>query len=73
MLDFHNSLKILGSKCLNHEQGLRRKHHTVYSSVSLCHMNKSFNQIAGQAAHKSYPPCVVRATDIAMEAYNNSH
>ena len=34
-------------------------------------MNKKFNQTAGQVAHKSYPPCVIRATDNAMEAYNN--
>ena len=39
----------------------------------VCQMNKNFNQTAGQVAHKSYPSSVVRATDIAMEAYNNSH
>ena len=38
----------------------------------MCHMNKNFNKTAGQVGHKSYPPCVVRETDIAMEAYNNS-
>ena len=37
---------------------------------SVCQMNKYFNQTAGQVAH---PVCVVRATDITMEAYNNSH
>ena len=36
-------------------------------------MNKKFNQTAGQIAQKSYLSCVVRATDIAREAYNNSH
>ena len=40
---------------------------------AVCHMNKNFNQTAGQVANKSYLSCVVRATDIAMEAYNNSH
>ena len=39
----------------------------------MCHMNKIFKQTAGQVAPKSYPSCVVRATDIAMESYNNSH
>ena len=34
-------------------------------------MNKKFNRTAGQVAHKSYPSCIVRATDIAMEAINN--
>ena len=37
--------------------------------VPVCHMNKYLNQTAGQVAHKSYPSCVVRATDIAMEVY----
>ena len=41
--------------------------------IAVCRMNKNFNLTAGQVAHKSYPSCVVRATDIAMEAYNNSH
>ena len=36
-------------------------------------MNKKINQTAGQVAHKSYPSCVIGATDIAIEAYNNSH
>ena len=36
-------------------------------------MNRNFNQTEGQVAHKSYPFCVVRTTDIVMEAYNNSH
>ena len=36
-------------------------------------MNKNFNQTAGQVAHKSYLSSVVRATDITMDAYNNSH
>ena len=31
-------------------------------------MNKNFNQTAGQVAPKSYPSCVVKATNIAMEA-----
>ena len=31
-------------------------------------MNKYFNQTAGQVAPKSYPSCVVKATNIAMEA-----
>ena len=39
----------------------------------VCQMNKHFNQTARQVAYKSYPSCVVRATDIAMEAYNKSH
>ena len=43
------------------------------SALAECHMNKNFNQTAGQVAHKSYPSCVVRATDIAMEGYNDSH
>ena len=41
--------------------------------MPVCQMNTNFNQTAGQVAHKSNPSCVVRATDIAMEAYNNSH
>ena len=41
--------------------------------ASVCHMNKKFNQTAGQVAHKSYQSCVVRATDIVMKADNNSH
>ena len=41
--------------------------------ISVCHMNKKLNQTAGQVAHKSYQSCVVRATDIVMEANNNSH
>ena len=36
-------------------------------------MKKNFSQTAGQVAHKSYLSCVVKATDIAMEAYNNCH
>ena len=36
---------------------------------AVCQMNKNFNQAAGQVAHKSYPSCVVMATDIAMDAY----
>ena len=36
-------------------------------------MKKDFNQTAGQVAYKSYPFCIVRTTDIAMEGYNNSH
>ena len=36
-------------------------------------MNKNFNQTAGEVAQKSYLSYVVRATDIAIEAYNNSH
>ena len=36
-------------------------------------MKKKFNLTAGQVAHKSYPSCVVTATDTAMEAYNKSH
>ena len=36
-------------------------------------MNKNFSQTAGQAAHKSYPSCVLRETDITMEVYNNGH
>ena len=39
----------------------------------VCQMNKNFNKTAGQFAHESYPSCVVRATDIAIEAYNKSH
>ena len=35
-------------------------------------MNKKFNQ-TGQVVHKSYPSCVIRATDNAMEAYNDSN
>ena len=42
-------------------------------SQAVCHMNTNFNQTVGQVAHKSYLSCVFRATDIAMEAYNNSH
>ena len=39
----------------------------------MCHMNKNFSQTVGQVVHKSYQSCVVRATHIAMEAYNKSH
>ena len=28
---------------------------------AVCQMNKTFNQTAGQVAHKSYPSCAVRA------------
>ena len=38
----------------------------------VCQLNKNFNQTAGQVAHEGYPSCVVRATDIAIEAYNKS-
>ena len=31
-------------------------------------MNKNFKQTTGQIAPKSYPSCVVKATNIAMEA-----
>ena len=44
----------------------------VYAQA-VCQMNKKLNQTAGQVAHKSYLSCVVRAMDIAMEGYNNSH
>ena len=40
--------------------------------IAVCHMNTNFTQTAGQVAHKSYLPCVVRATDIAMEGNNKS-
>ena len=41
--------------------------------TSACHTNKNSNQTTRQVAYKSYLSCVVyRATDIAMEAYNNS-
>ena len=33
----------------------------------MCHVNKNFDQTAGQVAHKSYPFGAVRATDIAIE------
>ena len=36
-------------------------------------MNKNLNQTGGQVAHESYPSFVAMATDIATEAYNNSH
>ena len=36
-------------------------------------MNKNFIQTSGQVAHKIYLSRVFRATDIAMEAYNNGH
>ena len=41
--------------------------------LPMCQMNKNFNQTAGQVAYNSYQSCVVKATDIAMEAYNNSY
>ena len=43
------------------------------SSVAVCHMNKILNKIAGQVAQKMYLSCFIKATDIAMEAYNKSH
>ena len=46
--------------------------HTFKNTTSVSY-EQNFNQTAGQVAHKSYPSCVVRATGIAMEAYNNSH
>ena len=47
---------------------------SFYNTWQVVHqMNKNFNQTEGQVAHKNYLSCVVRATDIAMEAYNKSH
>ena len=50
-----------------------KNRNTVIVLHTVCHMNKKFNHTARQVAHKSYPSCVVRATDISMEAYSNSY
>ena len=64
--DGHQNLKLLSTD-------LNQMHLIGLVNVAVCHMNKNFNQTAGQIAHKSYPSGVVRAADIAMEAYNNSN
>ena len=54
-------------------RGVKMQDFNIRRISPVCHMNKKINHTAGQVAHKSNLSCVVRPTNIAMEAYNNSH